>query len=527
MAVFALVGPGLAAGRAGAAGPRPGTAEDEARIVHALSRLTFGPRPGDLAEVRRVGLEAWVERQLHPERIADSALAGRLSPLTTLGLSTAEIMKGYDPPPALKKEIQKRRAELGEDASDAEMRRARRELAAQYQDTMAGPPRRPLEELQQAKLLRATYSERQLDEVLVDFWMNHFNVFAGKGQDRYLVTAYERDVIRPHAWGKFEDLLKATAQSPAMLFYLDNWLSIDPSRVQKMRRGNGNGRRGGLNENYAREVMELHTLGVDGGYTQKDVTEVARCLTGWTIRGLRQGEPRFVFARAVHDSGTKTVLGRRIEGGGVEEGEAVLHMLATHPATARFISYKLARRFVADEPPAALVDRAAATFRRTDGDIREVVRTIVTAPEFFAPEHRQAKVKTPFEFVVSALRASGAEAGDARALSQRLNAMGMPLYMQQPPTGYKDTAEAWVSTSGLLARLNFALDLSAGRVPGVRVPALASGGRADGAAAETLARSLLPAGLSESTRKTLAAEQGLDGARMAGLILGSPEFQRR
>jgi len=380
--------------------------------------------------------------------------------------------------------------------------------------------------------------------VLADFWMNHFNVFAGKGQDRYLLTAYERDVVRPHAWGRFEDLLRATAQSPAMLFYLDNWLSTDPNanvdelrramaeeNGMRPRRGNGMRRRlpapappaagkgkrkAGLNENYAREIMELHTLGVDGGYTQKDVTELARCLTGWTIVGLRQNDPRFVFLDAAHDHGDKVVLGHRIKSNGIKEGEEMIHVLATQPATARFISYKLARRFVADEPPAALVDRAAATFRKTDGDIREVVRTIVTSPEFSAPEYRQVKVKTPFEFVVSAVRASGAEVRDASAMAQRVAQMGMPLYQQQPPTGYKDTAEAWVSTSGLLARLNFALDLAGGRLRGVSVPA-------SGLAAEQL----VPGGLSETTRRTLEAESSLSPARMAGLVLGSPEFQRR
>ena len=544
---LALAAPaGIAAAR-----PRPvASADDDARIVHALSRLTFGPRPGDADAVRKIGLEEWISRQLHPERIPDGALAPRLASLPTLRLSTAEILRGYDPPPELKKEIQKRRAEMGESASDEDMRKARREIAAEYKDQMAGPPRKVVEDLQQAKLLRAVYSERQTDEILVDFWMNHFNVFAGKGQDRYLVTAYERDVVRPHAWGRFEDLLRATAQSPAMLFYLDNWLSTDPNanaddlrramaeeNGMRPRRSNARGglgrrrapagmpppaggakRKAGLNENYAREIMELHTLGVDGGYTQKDVTELARCLTGWTIAGLRQNDPRFVFLDAAHDHGDKVVLGHRIKSNGIKEGEEMIHVLATHPATARFISYKLARRFVADEPPAALVDRAAATFRRTDGDIREVVRTIVTSPEFSAPAYRQVKVKTPFEFVVSAVRASGAEVRDASAMAQRVAQMGMPLYLQQPPTGYKDTAEAWVSTSGLLARLNFALDLAGGRVRGLSVPA-------SGLAAEQL----VPAGLSETTRRTLDAEsvRGLDPARMAGLILGSPEFQRR
>jgi uncharacterized protein (DUF1800 family) len=252
------------------------------------------------------------------------------------------------------------------------------------------------------------------------------------------------------------------------------------------------GRRRGLNENYAREIMELHTLGVDGGYTQKDVTEVARCFTGWTIARLRRGQPEFTFEARIHDRGDKVVLGHRIKGGGKEEGERVIHLLATHPSTARFVSTKLARRFVADEPPAALVERAAEAFRRTDGDIRQVVRTIVTSPEFFAASAQSAKVKTPFEFVASALRASGAEVKDARDLGRRLGTMGMPLYLQQPPTGYKDTAEAWVSTSGLLARLNLAADLAGGRVRGVSVNAGAG-----------------------------------DDAQALAARLGSPEFQRR
>jgi uncharacterized protein (DUF1800 family) len=289
------------------------------------------------------------------------------------------------------------------------------------------------------------------------------------------------------------------------------------------------GRRRGLNENYARELMELHTLGVDGGYAQKDVTEVARCFTGWTIKGLRDQDPYFEFEPRMHDPGDKVVLGQKIKGGGKGEGEKVLHLLATHASTARFISYKLARRFVADEPPPDLVDRAAETFRRTDGDIRAVVATIVRSPEFFAPEARAAKVKTPLEFVASAVRAAGGELDDARELARRVGEMGMPLYLQQPPTGYKDVADAWVSTSGLLARLNFALDLAAGKVAGVRVDAAALAGEAADAEALTraLAGRLVPGGLSESTQATLDAEAVKDPARIAGLLLGSPEFQRR
>jgi len=516
--------------------------DDHARIVHALNRLGYGPRPGDVETVRRMGLEKWVEQQLHPERIDDRALLPRLAALRTLGLDSKELLARYDIPREAKRDVQKRLAEMGGDPSEDQRRELRRELMEKYRGHLDGPPRQVVEELQAAKLVRAVYSERQLDEVLVDFWMNHFNVFAGKGPVKFLVGEYERDVIRPHAWGRFEDLLKATAESPAMLFYLDNWLSADPSAAQmqgarRSRRFGSfgrpepqpqqQGRKRGLNENYAREIMELHTLGVDGGYSQKDVTEVARCLTGWTIARLRQGQPEFVFTARIHDRGDKVVLGHRIKGGWKDEGEQVIHLLATHPSTARFVAGKLARRFVADEPPASLVDRAAETFRRTGGDIREVVRTIVTAPEFFAASVQSAKVKTPFEFVASALRASGAEVTDARDLGRRLGAMGMPLYLQQPPTGYKDTADAWVSTSGLLARLNLALDLAGGRVRGVTMDTAALA-RPGGDQAQDMAARLVPAGLSDATRKTLAAEAATaDPVKLAGLILGSPEFQRR
>ncbi len=492
---------GFAMMPASAAGPAP--EEERTRIVHALNRLAYGPRPGEVDAIARLGLAKWIDRQLSPEKISDEDAEARLGALRTTRLSTRELLAKYGIPREARREIQQARAQLGESPSEEDVKRVRRELIAKYGPQMDGSPRLVLEELQQAKLLRAIYSERQLDEVLVDFWMNHFNVYALKGPARFLIGEYEREVIRPHAWGKFEDLLKATAESPAMLFYLDNWLSADPNakpafegrarlgRLRGRAAEAGRGRRRGLNENYAREIMELHTLGVDGGYTQKDVTEVARCFTGWTIKGLRQQHPEFSFESRLHDDGDKVVLGQAMNGSGKYEGDAVIHLLATHPSTARFIALKLARRFVADEPPPALVDRAASVFTKTGGNIGEVVRLIVTSPEFSAPEARAAKVKTPLEFVVSAVRTGGARVVDARELATRVAAMGMPLYQQQPPTGYKDVAEAWVSANGLVARLNFGLDLAAGRVPGVLVD----------------------------------SAPGL--AREAGLMLGSPAFQRR
>jgi uncharacterized protein (DUF1800 family) len=346
-------------------------------------------------------------------------------------------------------------------------------------------------ELSSQKILRATYSERQLQEVLTDFWFNHFNVFFGKGADRIMTTAYERDAIRPYVLADFRTLLGATAHSPAMLFYLDNWMSTDPngphvSPVDPRRRRNRarafgvmrpdlaeparqpqQNRPTGLNENYARELMELHTLGVDGGYTQNDVVEVARAFTGWTIDRPRQGG-EFRFDRRMHDPGEKRVLGHTIKAGGERDGEQVLDILARHRSTARFISTKLARRFVSDEPPQALVDRAAKRFLDTNGNLREVVRTIVQSPEFFSPTAHGAKVKTPFEFVVSALRAGSAEVRNGFGLARALQQLGMPLYMAQPPTGYADTADVWVNTGGLVNRMNFAVSLVEQRVPGVR-----------------------------------------------------------
>jgi uncharacterized protein (DUF1800 family) len=556
---LALAAVAIAVAGTGTSLGAPAPAADDATILHVLNRLTFGPRPGDVERVRAQGLETWVEAQLHPERISEAELEKRLAPLKTFAYSTSELLEKYELPPDVKREALTRLQEKGEspeDASPATRRALYRELRDRVPQ-MEGPPRQVVDELQAAKLLRAVYAERQLEEVLVDFWLNHFNVYAQKGPVKFLLPEHERE-IRRHALGRFEDLLRATAESPAMLFYLDNWLSADPAAAEQMkarleqarRRGRLGGRgpraggpasdeavrealsrRSGLNENYARELLELHTLGVDGGYAQQDVREVARVFTGWTIRGLRQNDPEFAFDARVHDRGTKQVLGQRIEAGGVEEGRRVLHLLATHPSTARFVSYKLARRLVADEPPPALVERAAATFRSSEGDIRKVVRTIVTSAEFLAPEARGAKVKTPLELVASALRAASAEVSDARTLTRRLADMGMPLYLQQAPTGYKDTADAWVSASGLLARLNFALDLAASRLPGVRLGADVLGVDADEsgtALADALAAKLLPAGLGEATRTTIEKEaKGSDAPRIAGLILGSPEFQKR
>ncbi|HEX4345978.1 MAG TPA: DUF1800 domain-containing protein, partial [Vicinamibacterales bacterium] len=447
----------------------------------------------------------------------------RLAGFTTLDLSIDDISRDYERP---QQELQRKFQQQQSANVDPNAPRPPAVMAAQQK---AGSV---LQEMAQQKLIRAIYSERQLQEVLTDFWFNHFNVDARKGRDRFMLTAYERDAIRPHVLGTFRDLLGATAKSPAMLFYLDNWLSTDPNGPHAnpvvVRRGpfgrpilvaprppaNANTQRRGLNENYGRELMELHTLGVDGGYTQKDVTEVARAFTGWTIENPKQGG-EFRFEPRAHDEGEKVVLGHRIHAGGVRDGEEVLDILASQPSTAHFIAFELARRFVSDTPPPALVDRLAQRFRDTNGDLREVMRAMLTSPEFFAPEAYGAKVKTPLEFVVSAARTLGAQVDDARPLVNQLQQLGMPLYQCQPPTGYKDTADAWTNTGALVARMNLALQMSGGKMKGISVVRPPS----------AVVSGILNDDASETTRATIA--KATTPPQMMALALGSPEFQKR
>jgi len=516
---------------------------DDKTIVHVLNRIGFGARPGDIDRVRQMGLQTYIDQQLHPEKIADSALAAHLEGFETLDKSSRTIAENYFEP-AVRARQQAKSSSGAANPDDGKPMRTPEQMAALQKQ------RQVVQELSEQKILRAAYSDRQLEEVMTDFWFNHFNVFAGKGATPIYLTEYEREVIRPHALGKFRDLLGATAKSPAMLFYLDNWQSADPhaADAQELMRGRVAMRRQmnprrpgiffppqqmpantqqprqkrGLNENYGRELMELHTLGVDGGYTQQDVIEVARCFTGWTIRQPRQGGG-FVFEPRIHDNGKKLVLGHVIAGGGEHDGEAVLDILARHPSTARFISTKLVRRFVSDNPPQSLVDRAAARFRETDGDIREVVRTIITSPEFFAVTSYRAKVKTPFEFVVSTLRATGSDVQNATPIALAIRQLGEPLYMCQPPTGYADKAEAWVNTGSLLNRMNFALAVVGGRMRGTQPAGLTLGSTT--AARDQLVDGVLAGDVSATTSQTIAKAQ--DARQAAALILGSPEFQRR
>ncbi len=674
--------------------------EQKRRAVHALNRLTFGPRPQDVQQVMAMGVDQWIDLQLHPEKINDAALEARLVNFRTLRMSSKElaenfpdgqvvkqVMTGKKPMPsdpakravfqvqvARQEEKQERKEEAANAAmaaektgtvqnaeqshgmqsgsggmnaatsaegvepaspaaaagenmmsnsataetkpspeEQAEARSREEKLYADLEvqslpqlppeqrykkilamtveqkvtlaDSLRGgkgqeflqgldPKQKEVvlamnnpqgvfsDELMQAKLLRAIYSERQLQEVMTDFWFNHFNVFIGKGADRLLLSSYEQETIRPRALGKFEDLLVATAKSPAMLFYLDNWDSVGPDSMQALGmpahpyaryrypprgpRPNGNRRNLGLNENYGRELLELHTLSVNGGYSQRDVTETAKVFTGWTIDKPFLGGG-FEFDPRKHEPGPKFVLGHRIKPKGEGEGLELLHRLATSPQTAHFISLKLAERFVSDDPPPALVDRMAKTFLKKKGEIREVLSTMFQSPEFWASDTYRAKVKTPLEFVASALRATDADVTDAMPLVHQLNSMGMPLYGAQPPTGYSMKAETWVSSSALLNRMNFSLALASGKIRGVAVdvPRIAGneGSPADSSTELTAMENAFLAGdVSKQTHDTIAAEvQGpknpqdkkmnasrpQEAATMAGLLLGSPEFQRR
>ena len=511
-----------------AANPRPqlpsaGSPAASRSIIHVLNRTSFGVRPGGRERVQAMGLAAYIDEQLHPERIADNALELMLSPLTGLRdtprtfaadyylpMMTArqEFMRTQNPPkgvmPALRGHLLPIAAMTlpGGDRPVTILQQSpvtSEELRYQRENQLV------FDDLRGQKLLRAVYSERQLQEVLTDFWFNHFNVDAQKLEDKPVVAEYERDVIRPRVFGRFRDLLEATAKSPAMLFYLDNWLNSAPK---------------GLNENYGRELMELHTLGVDGGYTQADVVNVARAFTGWTLSKPHEATG-FEFNDKKHDHSAKRVLGHTLKAGrGIEDGEDVLDILARHPSTARFIATKLVRRFVADDPPPALVDGAAKTFRRTDGDLREVMRVILTAPEFYAATTYRAKTKTPFELVTSALRATGAVVTNPRTFVGSIAGMGEPLYQCQPPTGYGDRQQIWVNTGTLLSRMNFAYALAANGLNAARIDLTASG------APGRVAADIFGDDVSPETRTAIDAAGRPTPVRLS-LLLGSPEFQRR
>ncbi len=562
--VLAMVVVGVPLGGLGATTPE---GREAALAVHVLNRITFGPRPGDVERVSDMGVRAFIDQQLYPAEIDDGAVERKLADFETLDMPTAEIIERYHLPAFMALRDRRRAAtadpstmasDSDEDrtepgAANAPPRRPGQDLPPEVRQS-----RRPVIELTEQKLIRAVSSERQLQEVLVDFWFNHFNVSARKGlQIHPYLIEYERDALRPHVMGNFRDLLGAVAESPAMLIYLDNWLSSDPNaehpftqeamaRRQGMARGSASGNqrrlgrserqnwrrmaesvqggpRDGINENYARELLELHTLGVDGGYNQQDIVEVARALTGWTLAPYRRGGG-FSFSPLLHVDGDKQVLGATIDGGGQRDGEEVLDLLASHPSTAQFIATKLATRFVADDPPASLVERAASRFLETEGDLREVVRTILVSPEFLSPDAHRGKIKTPLEFVVSSIRALDGNVTHGRGLAMVLGELGMPPYRCTPPTGYSDRADAWVNTGALLARMNVSLALVSSQVPGVEV-GLPSLDNSDSAAIDVVLDRLVRDHASETTLATL--DEAAAPEQLAALALGSPEFQRQ
>lgn len=506
-----------------------------ARGSHLLNRAAFGPSPRDVARVQALGVDGWLAEQLAPGE--DAAVAHRLSGFKALQLSVAQAFEAYPP-------VRQRLKAMGVDPKQLENdEAAQRRLRQALRENADELPVQLLVEATQAKLIRAVQSQRQLEEVLVDFWFNHFNVSAEKNRTRWMVTAFERDAIRPHVFGRFRDLLGATAKHPAMLWYLDNWMSVKDGFEPPRGFANAEALPRGLNENYARELLELHTLGVGAGYTQADVREAARALTGWSIevqpKSGRFGQ--FVFRPRVHDGGAKQVFGLSLPaGGGLDDGERLLDFLAGHPATARHVAKKLCQRFVADSPPDALVERVAAEFLRTDGDLRATVTAVFQAPEFWAAEAVGAKTKTPLEFVASAVRAVGTLDEVQRALAQPLESLGQPLYRCAPPTGYAEVAGPWVSAGALVSRINFGLKLAAGRVPGVVVelpPAQAT----TEATLDAVSLRVLGRAPSDATRAALLqalssrdAEAVMDGETrqvpphlIAGLLLGSPDFQKQ
>jgi uncharacterized protein (DUF1800 family) len=578
------------------------------QILHALDRLTFGPRPGDVERVKKIGLKKWLDQQLHPDRLAENpVLEARLQTLESLRMTPLQAEQHY-PPPAMIRAIANGKQPMPDDVL---LRASVERLIVRYkvkQTQAAGltvpapdpnadlEPARPLEavltpeelaivrgndgekkrqmlesmqpdrvedmliamnqkerlrlfapassairreifllngpqqvvayDLLDSKMLRAVESTRQLGEELDDFWFNHFNVYLDKGGDRFLVPEYERLAIRPHILGQFRDLLEATAKSPAMLFFLDNFESVRPDldandKKRKVKRG--------LNENYGRELMELHTLGVNGGYTQKDVTEVARCFTGWTIQEPRKGGT-FFYNDKLHDKGEKMVLGHVIKaGGGMEDGEQVLDILARHPSTAHFISRELAQRFVADNPPETLVNKMAQTFLSSNGSIREVLKTMLASKEFWSEGAYRAKIKSPFEMVASAARALDANVIDAWALAGQAGTLGEPLYRKLEPTGYSNLNSEWVNSAALLGRMNFALQLAQNHVESVKVDVARFG--ADPA---EVAQALMFRSMSPQTRAVIdqALQDNTDSkqknpALVAGLVIGSPDFQKK
>jgi uncharacterized protein (DUF1800 family) len=522
--------------------------EQEA-ILHALNKLGFGPRPGQVEQIEKTGLENWIQAQLHPENISDPVVDARLAQFPALSLSAAQLLDQYPPQDVAAKRLSMKIEEYQKHLQDlAKKPGGMNSLPFKDQNEIVN-------EVMDGKIIRAIYSERQLSEQLADFWFNHFNIFVYKDLDRWYSIPYERDAIRPHVLGKFRDLLEATAKSPAMLFYLDNASSADPHAFERLKQHPARPRAGeklpqlggrrGRNENYGRELMELHTLGVDGGYKQEDVIEVARAFTGWTIESPREN-PAFYFDERIHDIDPKRVLGKKIKGGGIKDGEEVLDLLVKNKNTAHHISLLLAQHFVSDDPPSALVAHMAKTFEKSKGDIRAVMTAMIYSPEFWSRATFRAKVKTPFELVASTARALGADVDQPMQLAPWVTRIGEPLYQCLPPTGYSDKAATWVSTGALLNRMNFAVALTSNKVRGVQADITSLVGTDvltnPQLALERVETEFIAGQISDSTRVTLEQqmqEPRILGAKLddpvkqvnialiTGLVLGSPEFQKR
>ncbi len=556
----------------GTPGASPGvraSLDDADRVRQALARMTFGPRPGDVAAVQQTGLDKWIDLQLHPERIEDKAANEALSHLEIANKTALQLFADHPLPNEYgltvakgidTAELRRKAAETMTSPADSAAKVARGVERASQILKFAQQRAAVARELQPAILIHAVASDRQLLEVMTAFWENHFSVAAEKMPGPFTLVEYDR-AIRAHALGKFRDLLQAVATSPAMLFYLDNFQSyvdsLHPNRVEYLveQRRMANPplgdtslahtikrRRTGLNENYARELMELHTLGVDGGYTQKDVQEVARCLTGWTIENP-QIDGSFLFQSQLHDAGEKNVLGVHIPGGrGIEDGEEVLDLLARHPSTAHFIAKKLVVRFVSDTAPPALVERAAQTFLKTDGDIREVVRTIVTSPEFNSRAAYRAKIKTPFELIASIDRAMLATPDTTPRTAQIIATFGQPIFGRQTPDGWPDQAAAWMNAGALMNRVNLGARVGGNQFPNVTIAkwlaAQHAFDRSRDHVVDSVIDALLGGDASEATREALLAvrqpastgnEQQWNTyiGSLVGVVIGSADFQRR
>ncbi len=603
---------------ASAAGPVTGQAQqqaarpqdEQARVVHLLQRATFGVRPQDVQAVRAMGRSAWLDQQLQPGRLDDRATVARLEVFGTMSKDMTELVSDFQRNQQQRRQLARQNSmdNMNEQQRQAMLDSIRRAEAQkmtpeQRRERQMQSPQNLLAELVSAKLTRSVYSERQLEEMMTDFWFNHFNIYFDKGLDRYLIADYERTAIRPYVFGKFRTMLEATASHPAMLFYLDNASSVVPdsmngnARQQRqrleqleqfrmlsprqqsefLRRRNmtraqfeqrmaqttaAPNRQRGLNENYARELMELHTLGVDGGYTQEDVIEVARAFTGWQFtrpagRGNGGQEVEFVFRPQLHDRNEKVVLGRKLAAGrGLEDGREVLDLLARHPSTAKFVARKLVERFVSDTPDPEYVAEIAAVFQKTDGDLREVTRALFSSPRFYSAAHQRSKIKTPFELVASTFRVTGAEVGLTRATVQTLRSLGHLPYSEPAPTGFPAASEDWVNSGAMLNRMNFGLAVAANRLDGVRIEPGKLEGAVKPASVEAWVPDLLqrllpgvetkklqstilnelqkpveltpePAGEMRARRNAPSAPVREKAARALGLALGSPEFQRK